>query len=71
MYVLCYQTGFLDGQIRPDFITLADIWRGYKYIYHFYKVLRSPRIDHLEPTFAIKININSLRTDQNPTGEVW
>lgn len=63
MYALCYQTGFLDGQIRHDFITYADIRRGYKYNYRSYNVLRSPRIDHLKPTFTIKLKINSSRIE--------
>lgn len=32
-------------------MTSTDIFKGYKYNYHFYDVLRSPRIDHLQPVF--------------------
>jgi hypothetical protein len=71
MYIKCHQTGFWSGHRRTDFITSADICKGYKYNYHFYDVLRLPRIDHLQPTRSFKIAIHSPRTNQNQPGEVW
>jgi len=62
--------------IRPDFEVvkkgrILHFVSGYKNIYYFYDVLKSPLEDHLQPILAFKPPLNSPRIDQNQSGEAW
>lgn len=60
MYVKCNLTGF----------EVVKEGRNFQIIY-YYNVLKSPLIDHLQPTLSFKILINFPRINQNQPGEVW